>query len=979
MSYQFISYSSVDGRDFALRLADALEAGPPSFPVWLDQRKLRPGDDWDEQIAEAIRKCECLLFVMTPDSVASNSVAKQEWTRALKYKKPVIPLLLDPRAEMPFRLEPRQYIDFSGDFDPALARLREHLGWLKSKEGVLHGLKEHLDDARRDLSREQDPHQQSRIREEIARLEKQIAEKQNILADPEAASKRVDESITRRIAQERRPEQPAVSPNRSRVINQPPTVSPLYFQNRFIETEQIISFLENDAQRLMTIIGRGGIGKTAMVCRLLKALENNVLPEGRPFPVNGIVYLSASGLRSLTFSNLFLDLCRLLPEQVSERLNRLHTGPDISARLKMQNLLAEFPSGRVVVLLDNFEDALDRHTFQITEPELNEALRALLELPQHSVKLILTTRYAIKGLALIQAGRQVHLNLEQGLERPYAEKLLRAMDEDGTAGLREAPDELLAEARRRTSGSPRALELLYAILKVDRNESLTAILENTRQGLPEELVQAWASEAIDRLDRGDTQMMQALAIYGRPVSAAAVDFLLKPYVAGVDSEPALKRLVNMHLVRRLEDRYILHPVDQQYALSKIEQGRAADRGGDEYTQFALLHRGAEFFRQTRLPPESWQEIDDLTPQLAEFDLRLAAREYDAAAEVLFRNGVHNLFDWSHYRQAVERLEQLQDKLSSPQLRLENAVLLGRAFQSLGSYPQAQAAFEQALAVAREIGRRDEEGRILGSLGLVYKLMGDTRTGIDLLEQALGIAHEIDDRPAIGYQLGSLGLAYADQGDPRRAIDYLQQALGIARETDNLSIEGRHLASLAEAWIDAERFPEAIRAAQESARIAAGQGRPVIASLSYGYLALAQLYSGDLDAGYRAIEEACRHEEPQNFFDVLALKGVIALRQSDRPAAESAFKAAVSQTEEVLKYNPKDHRAHSAKGLSLCGLVLCGHPANLAPAVSAYRAARTINDDPGIVQRALRLLDALAYAHPQGVSLLAPARQAASDY
>jgi hypothetical protein len=45
-NHYFISYSSADAADFALRLADALTAGPPSFPAWLDRRDLRSGDDW---------------------------------------------------------------------------------------------------------------------------------------------------------------------------------------------------------------------------------------------------------------------------------------------------------------------------------------------------------------------------------------------------------------------------------------------------------------------------------------------------------------------------------------------------------------------------------------------------------------------------------------------------------------------------------------------------------------------------------------------------------------------------------------------------------------------------------------------------------------------------------------------------------------------------------------------------------------------
>ena len=97
----FLSYSASDGREFARRLADRLIATPPSIPVWLDERELQPGTDWDEQIVEALRTCAGLLFLMTVDSVHPKSECKHEWTRALRYKKPIIPLLFDSDAEMP--------------------------------------------------------------------------------------------------------------------------------------------------------------------------------------------------------------------------------------------------------------------------------------------------------------------------------------------------------------------------------------------------------------------------------------------------------------------------------------------------------------------------------------------------------------------------------------------------------------------------------------------------------------------------------------------------------------------------------------------------------------------------------------------------------------------------------------------------------------------------------------------------------------
>src|SRR4051812_32477160 len=95
----FVSYSRVDGADFTQRLADELEAVPPSPKVWVDTRELVPGRaDWDDQIVEAIQTCRAVLFVMTGDSVRVGSSCKDEWVAALRYKKPVIPLRVDPEV-----------------------------------------------------------------------------------------------------------------------------------------------------------------------------------------------------------------------------------------------------------------------------------------------------------------------------------------------------------------------------------------------------------------------------------------------------------------------------------------------------------------------------------------------------------------------------------------------------------------------------------------------------------------------------------------------------------------------------------------------------------------------------------------------------------------------------------------------------------------------------------------------------------------
>ena len=1121
----FVSYSRLpEAATFVSRLADALESGTPSFRVWIDTRELKAGLDWDEEIDEALRVCRGVLFVMTANSVNRMSVSKAEWTRALTYKKLVIPIRLDPDVVMPLRLEPRGYMNATGPFESVARELRDQLHWWHTPEGELKTLELRLADAERDLPRAENETARARITAEIDELTDEIAAKRRVVADPQAEAERAAASIERGIERDRRPEKPASGVGGTRFINPPPAQIPSYFQDRHVETKIVGDFLRNDGQRVMTVVGRGGTGKTAMACRLLKSLEHGRLPEDLgDLRVDGIVYLSASGSRRVTAQNLYSDLSKLLPEEVAQRLETLSRDPEVSTDAKVRALLASFTEGRTVVLLDNFESQIVTNdgAFAIADEDLDESLRAILDAPGHAVKVLLTTRVAPRDLALYHPERQGRLDLDEGLGSPYAETVLRELDADGTLGLRSATDDLLLRAREATRGYPRALEALHAILSADRSTSLPEVLgEADRRGLlPENVVEVLVGDAFSRLDQPTQRVMQALAVFGRPVSPTAVDYLLQHHVIGVDSAPVLKRLVNMKFARGEAGRFYLHPVDREYALSRVPQGEETDRDAVDapFTTFALLYRAAEYFEQIRSPREEWRTIDDLEPQLTEFDLRCQAGDYETAARVLAEIDFDYLQRWGFFRLSRDLNERLHDKLDDPALlatnlgnlgnaysnlgetrraiglygqalaidreigdrqgeeahlgnlgsayanlgetrraielyeqalaidreigdrrgeaadltnigiasanlgdarraiglyeqalaiageigdrRLEAADLggLGSAYDSLGETSRAIGLYERALAIAREIGDRRLEAAHLGGLGSAYAVLGEARRSIGLYEQALAIAREIGDRRGEDSHLGGLGNAYADLGDTRhafelyeqalaidreigdrqgeeahlgnlgiasadlgdtpRAIELHEQALAIAREIGDRQVEALELINLAQALIASGSLDEARRSAEAGLEIAEAIESPQALSDGGSTIALVRLLSGDLAGARTAAAAAATHDVPDLRDNALVLTGVTALRQEDMPAAKEAFLAAMRQTDQLLKANPRNYDALDSRGLALAGLALCG--AGEVPAsIEAFAAARAINANPGVVSRALRLLDQL---------------------
>src|SRR6266542_4170606 len=97
MAKLFVSYSRKDSI-IARKLIDALK--DLQQDVWVDWEDIPPAVDWLEQIFRGIEGSDAFIFLVSPDSIASD-VCNVEIGRAKLNNKRIIPVVLRDVAPQP--------------------------------------------------------------------------------------------------------------------------------------------------------------------------------------------------------------------------------------------------------------------------------------------------------------------------------------------------------------------------------------------------------------------------------------------------------------------------------------------------------------------------------------------------------------------------------------------------------------------------------------------------------------------------------------------------------------------------------------------------------------------------------------------------------------------------------------------------------------------------------------------------------------
>ncbi len=612
----------------------------------------------------------------------------------------------------------------------------------------------------------------------------------------------------------------------SSLLNQMPP-SLVEFAGRSFELAELMAARANPDNRVLSIQGLGGVGKTTLALKLAHQMTPHY-PDAQ----------------------LFLDLKGASPQPLSVADIRAHV------------IRAYMPAAR----LPENEAELGALYNSVLKGK-----RALLLFDNAANTQQIASLIPPAGSLLIVTSRQ-HLSLT-GM---FASRL-------DTLPAAEA-QELLRRLLPRIGDKAGRLAELCGYLPLTMRLAASALTQNPDLGMEEyskRLIrwqtQEGARRAVDAVLRASYEMLvpglrklwRTLAVFPGTfdVNAAAAVWKIHPERAA----NALERLMAYSLIERNHStgRYRLHDLMILFAESSLNgQERAIARHHHAAHYQSLLHeadalyeQGSEFLKQgLDLVDLEWQNIQaaqtwaatkfesnrmacDLCnsfPDAGKYVLSLRQHPRErirwseaalAASKQMQRRksiGKHlialgdsyaDLSEIHHsidcYQQALEIARETKNRRSEA----DALVGLGTAYYLGGELAKAREYHEFALVIAHELDDHRAEASALGALGLTLYTAGESRQATDLLERQLHLARELGDRRNESNALGGLGLTHYALGDAQMAIDLLSEQFRITREIGDRRGEAGALANLGYAWSNLQDYEQAIGYLQQSLTVA----------------------------------------------------------------------------------------------------------------------------------------------------------------
>jgi predicted ATPase/DNA-binding XRE family transcriptional regulator len=574
--------------------------------------------------------------------------------------------------------------------------------------------------------------------------------------------------------------QPSIEPVYRPTTNLPAHTTP------FIGREREIAELEHlfcdPVHRLITLLGPGGMGKTALAVEVVRRQVGRF--------ADGVYFVSLAPLNS---SEDFVAAVAKALDVHCHQQDR----PSI-------HVLDYLRTKSICLVLDNFEHLRSSVEFVTEMLQAAPGLR-LLVTSREALGALSETRYTLQGLALpttpatLSENSCIRLFLH-GAQR--AQPTFTPSADDMVA---------IAEIARRVDGMPLALLLAGAWITVLSVADICAEIEQN--------VDFLAGDSLDVPERQRSIRAVFLSTWRRLTEGERTIFARVTVFRGGFTREAAQHVADASLLilRGLADkslvqynsatqRYDIHELLRQYGDEQLGAHRddLRQRHAEYYTEFAeQADRGIKSSEQPRWVRRLGEEQHNFRAALrwllerraVELTLRLS----DALWGLwLILGYIAEGKRWleAALAQSDAALEQGMVTATHLTARANVLITLGFSHYHVRDFDRAIATCEQAYQIHSTLA--NEQGQVDAriALGLISRSLPDPRNAAQLLEESLARARAIQYRYGTYRALHFLGGWYLRQGDFALAEAFLAQSLPLAREQGDLWAQGFMLIDLA---------------------------------------------------------------------------------------------------------------------------------------------------------------------------------------
>jgi len=544
------------------------------------------------------------------------------------------------------------------------------------------------------------------------------------------------------------------------------------FIGREKEQDEIINLIAQN--RLVTLAGVGGIGKSSLVLQVGQKLLNE-------FP-NGVWFVSFDSLSDPS----------LVPQTVASVFD-IREGPDHPAIEILKNVLRQ---KTILLILDNCEHLLDACAQLIKTLLTHCPNLKTLATSRETLNMEGEAIYYLPSLSIPENDDALPEKInEYESVRLFEERAVLALS---SFRLTKQNTQNVGHICRRVDGIPLAIELAAArvdILQVDEickqlEHCFDLLVRNSRTVIARHhTMRASMDWSWGLLTPEEQTFMRQLSVFAGGWTLEAAQAVCEGDALDLTSALVKKSLIIVNQESGRETRYRFHEVVRQYAREKLFHA-----GEEENIRTRHLKYFLQFSEQAEPALKGPTQIEWYARLNDERDNIRAALEWadqiDVEAGLYLSSRLHRPWDNIDSRAGSYWLPKFLQKPEShvyPKARAKALYAYGWILDSQEQLDAARSAAQECLALYRAVG--DRHGEVDGLLRLAWETTDPTEK-LALIQQALALAQSLGDVRRQADALGILGwLGQADRfGQYEKAITLSRVSgdwLGVAHRLYNV--------------------------------------------------------------------------------------------------------------------------------------------------------------------------------------------------